>query len=64
MRFENEQKPCAICKAPSFLRTDGGKTLCPIHFIIYAGTDEAIEGTGTGKLALGENAVVSQALST
>lgn len=61
MKFENQKKPCTICKVPSFLRTDGGKPLCPTHFIRYGGNDELIEGTGIEALPLGKKRVVSQA---
>ncbi len=64
MRFDNEQKPCIICKEESFLRTDEDNPLCPVHFIIYAIIDEVTDGTGTENLLLEENTVASQAHST
>jgi len=60
MRFDNQKKPCTICKTPSFLRTDGGKPLCPIHFIMYGNSDEVIDGTGTDTLTLAKKTVISQ----
>ena len=63
MKFENQKKPCAICKVPSFLRTDGGKPLCPIHLIMYGSNGEIIEDTGIKALPLANKAVMSQTRS-
>ncbi len=60
MRFDNQKKPCTICKVPSFLRTDGGNPLCPIHFIMYGRNDEAMDGTGIETLPLAKKTVISQ----
>ena len=64
MKFENQKKPCTICKAPSFLRTDGGKPLCPIHFIMHGSNDEVIAGTGTETFPLVRKKIISQTRGT
>ena len=53
MKFENHKKPCMICEAPSFLRTDKGRPLCPIHFVMYGSTDEATGSIDTKTLSFG-----------
>jgi len=60
MKFENHKKPCIICKAPSFLRTDKGRPLCPIHFIMYGSTDEVTDGADAETSPFGNRELISQ----
>ena len=61
VKFENQQKACSVCKQPTFLRTNGHKPLCAIHFIIHDSIEEVIDGTGSENLPEEKNKVGSQA---